>query len=233
MNISNKVAVITGVSKGIGLATVHLLLEKGMKVVGWGRTMPSVENDNFHFVKTDIRNYEEVENAYAETLKLTGDSIHVLVNNAGMGTVSLIEETDVQAWKDMFDTNVHGLFYCTKLVVPNMKKMEMGHIINIASIAGNTGIPQMSGYCGTKHAVRGISQAMYKELRDFGIKVTSIYPGSVKTGFFDKIEEIVANDNMMMPEDIASTILHVLESSGNYHHVDIEVRPLQPKGKKV
>ena len=109
--------------------------------------------------------------------------------------------------------------------------MEMGHIINIASIAATTGIPKMAGYCATKHAVRGISQSMYKELREFGIKVTTIYPGSVKTNFFDNIEAIDANNNMMMPEDIASTILHVLQSPDNYHHVDIEVRPLRPKGK--
>jgi len=74
---------------------------------------------------------------------------------------------------------------------------------------------------------------MYKELRNFGIKVTCIYPGSVKTNFFDKIKSVTVSDNMMMPEDIADTILHCIQSSENYHHVDIEVRPLRPKGKIV
>jgi len=72
---------------------------------------------------------------------------------------------------------------------------------------------------------------MFKELRNFGIKVSVIYPGSVNTNFFDEIDAVNANDNMMMPEDIASTIMHVLTTPPNYHHIDIEVRPLRPKGK--
>ena len=231
MDLKNKVAVITGVSKGIGLATSKLLLSKGMIVVGWGRTKPNIEDKNFHFFRTDIRYFTAVEKSYHKTIELIRSDIHVLINNAGVGFVSRIELADVEEWKEMFDTNVHGLFYCSKAVVPKMKEMEMGHIINIASIAATTGIPQMAGYCATKHAVRGISQSMYKELREFGIKVTTIYPGSVKTNFFDNIAEIDANDNMMMPADIASTILHVLETPDNYHHIDIEVRPLRPKGK--
>ncbi len=231
MDLKNKVAVITGVSRGIGLATLKLLLSKGMTVVGWGRTKPNVEDKNFHFFRTDIRYFTAVEKSYHKTVELIRSDIHVLINNAGVGFVSRIELADVEEWKEMFDTNVHGLFYCSKAVVPKMKEMEMGHIINIASIAATTGIPQMAGYCATKHAVRGISQSMYKELREFGIKVTTIYPGSTKTNFFDNIAEIDANDNMMMPDDIAATILHVLETPDNYHHVDIEVRPLRPKGK--
>ncbi|CAN5907166.1 hypothetical protein BH24BAC1_BH24BAC1_07060 [soil metagenome] len=105
-------------------------------------------------------------------------------------------------------------------------------IVNIASIAGLTGVEQMSGYCATKFAVRGISQALYKEVRDYGVKVTCIYPGSVDTHFFDLFANVTQRENMMQPEDIASTILHVLASPPNYHHVDIEVRPLQPKGKR-
>jgi len=110
-----------------------------------------------------------------------------------------------------------------------MKKIEEGHIINISSIAGNTGIETLSGYCATKFAVRGLSQALYKEVRNHGVKVTCIYPGSVQTNFFDKIDGITINENMIKPQDIASTIIHCLMSSPNYHHVDIEVRPLHIK----
>ncbi len=132
----------------------------------------------------------------------------------------------------MFRTNVDSIFYCSKLVIPQMKSMEEGHIVNISSIAGTNGIAGMAGYCGTKHAVRGISHSMFKELRNFGIKVTTIYPGSTNTNFFDEFSSVDSNDNMMRPEDIALTILQVLESSANYLPVDIEVRPLQPKGKQ-
>jgi len=131
----------------------------------------------------------------------------------------------------MFDTNVHGLFYCSKIVIPEMKNLGEGHIINIASIAGTNGVENMAGYAATKHAVVGISHSLFKELRNDGIKVSCVCPGSVKTHFFDDLEGVNAHDNMMKPEDIASTILHILKSPPNYFHADIEVRPLMPKGK--
>lgn len=232
MELKNKTVVVTGVSKGIGLAIVQILIKKGAKVAGWGRTEPDFKHPNFYFFKADMRSRESVEEAYKNTLQAFGEMIRVLINNAGLGYDGLIEEMPVEQWKEMFDVNVHGIFYASRLVIPNMKIADQGHIINMASIAGKTGIEQMSGYCGTKFAVYGISQAMYKELRNFGIKVTCICPGSVKTNFFDNIESVTAHDRMMMPEDIAETIVHVLETAANYHPVEIEVRPLRPFGKK-
>lgn len=229
MTLDNKVAIVTGVSKGIGLATVNMLLDKGCKVAGWGRTAPNISNANFHFYKTDVRNIDEVNASYESTVQDLGEDIAILINNAGLGYEGGIETLDPKLWHQMFETNVDGIFYCSRLVIPKMKSNDEGHIINISSIAGNTGIPNMAAYCATKHAVMGLSHSMYKELRNFGIKVTCIYPGSVKTNFFDKIDSVEINDGMMMPEDIASTVIHCLESQANYHHVDIEVRPLKPK----
>jgi len=232
MDIRNKVAIVTGVSKGIGLATVKMLLEEGVSVIGWGRTAPDVDHDNFKFIETDVRDFRSVESAYEATVRAVGDDIPILINNAGLGYEGFLDEMEMEQWHQMFETNVDGTYYCSKMVIPKMKERDLGHIINISSIAGTTGIPGMSAYCATKHAVKGLSHSMYKELRNFGIKVTCVYPGSVKTNFFDEIDSVEANDNMMMPEDIASTIIHCLQSQGNYHHVDIEVRPLRPKGKK-
>ena len=231
MNLEGKVAVVTGVSKGIGLATVKALLEKGAIVAGWGRTAPDLEHEHFHYFECDVRYPESVQNAFDQTIARVGTHVQVLINNAGLGLSAYFEDMSLDDWHLMFETNVNGIFYCTRLVLPGMKELEEGHIINISSIAGTTGIEQMAGYCGTKHAVRGISHSLYKEVRNYGIKVTCIYPGSVQTNFFDKIESVTVNENMMRPEDIASTIMHALESHPNYHHVDIEVRPLMPKGK--
>lgn len=223
---------MTGVSRGIGFATVELLLAKGMRVVGWGRTVPELQHKNFLFISCDVRSLQEVQHAYEATVQKFGNHVAVLVNNAGLGIAGKLDEMAPEDWHTMFETNVNGVFYCTRLVLPGMKGAEEGHIINISSIAGTTGIEQMAGYCGTKHAVRGISHSLYKEVRNYGIKVTCIYPGSVKTNFFDNIDGMTVSDNMMRPEDIASTIIHALESHPNYHHVDIEVRPLMPKGKR-
>jgi len=230
MDIKQKVAVVTGCSKGIGYAVAIDLLNKGARVAGWSRSKPDIQHPNFRFYETDLKSFNSVESSYKNTIK-DFESVDILVNNAGLGYEGAIDTMPVAQWEEMFQVNVNGLFYCTRLVVPAMKKKFSGHIINLASIAATNGVEGMSGYCGTKHAVRGISQSIYKELRVFGIKVTCIYPGSVKTNFFDKIDSVTTNDNMLMPEEISSTIMHVLESPENCHHIDIEIRPLMPKGR--
>lgn len=230
MELKGKVAIVTGASKGIGLATVKMLLDAGAKVAGWSRSAPGIDNANYRHFNTDVSDHGSVGKAFEETTEHFGEDISILVNNAGYGLAGKMDEMPVEQWEDMFKVNVNGIFYCTRLVLPLMKRLGEAHIINIASIAGNTGIEGMSAYCGTKHAVAGISHSLYKEVRSDGIKVTCIYPGSVQTNFFDHIDSVQANENMMQPQDISSTIMHALSSSGNYHHVDIEVRPLKPKG---
>ena len=232
MNLKNKIAIVTGCSKGIGLATVNSLLAEGVKVAGWSRSEVKIDNPNFINVQMDIRNINSVEKAFLDTVSHFGNEIAILINNAGLGYSALFEDLKVEEWNQMFETNVNGIFYTTRSILPQMKKLDEAHIINISSIAGNTGIETMSAYCATKFAVRGLSQALYKEVRNYGIKVTCIYPGSTQTNFFDEIESVTANENMMQPTDISSTIMHCLESNPNYHHVDIEVRPLMPYGKK-
>jgi NADP-dependent 3-hydroxy acid dehydrogenase YdfG len=232
MELKNKVAVITGVSRGIGLATAQLLLDQGVVVAGWSRTPPELQHPGFHFLEVDIRDREAVINAYRETVEQLGQPVSILINNAGLGRQAPLDEQLLEDWHLMFDTNVHGLFYCTQAVLPAMKVREEGHIINISSLAGLNGVEELAGYCATKFAVRGLSQSLYKEVREYGIKVSCIYPGSVRTSFFDEFPNITAHENMMQPADIAATILHVLQSPPNYLHVDIEVRPLQPKGKR-
>ncbi len=231
MILSGRVAIVTGVSKGIGLAIAQALLAKGTRVAGWSRTKPNLQHPNFTHYTTDIRSIDAVKKTFDETVRDFGDEIRVLINNAGLGYECDMDELLPEQWHEMFDTNVHGIFYASRLVVPYMKKHKRGHIINISSVAGTQGIPGMAAYCATKFAVRGLSQSLFKELRPFGIKVTCVYPGSVKTNFFDKIDSIEINDDMMMPEEIASTILHCIEAPDNYHIVDVEMRPLNVKKK--
>lgn len=231
MEIPDKVAVVTGASKGIGLAVVNQLLGKGMKVAGWSRTAPEIEHDNFLFVKTDVSDGHSVQQAFEQTVAKFGSQVSVLINNAGLGHYGNMTEMPFEQWKQMFDINVHGIYFCSNAVIPGMQQMDEGHIVNIGSIAGRNPVKGMVGYAGTKHAVTGISHSMFMELRDFGIKVTCIYPGSTNTHFFDKIDAVEANNNMMRPEDVAASIVHCLETHENYLPVDLEVRPLRPKGK--
>jgi NADP-dependent 3-hydroxy acid dehydrogenase YdfG len=230
MDQQNKLVVVTGVSKGIGKATANLFLEKGYLVAGVSRSSTIIEHDHFRFYQLDVSDHSAVKNTFQKICDDFGMTIDILVNNAGLGYSSYMHEMSDEEWHKMFDINVHGLYYCTKKVLADMMKQGYGHIVNIASIAGTMGVETMAGYCGTKHAVRGISHSLYKEVRNHGVKVTCIYPGSVNTHFFDEIDSVTANENMMRPEDIALSILQAVETHPNYHVVDLEIRPLKPKG---
>ncbi|QDH77782.1 SDR family NAD(P)-dependent oxidoreductase [Echinicola soli] len=232
MILEGKTAIVTGVSKGIGLEVARQLLDSGVTVAGWGRNSPPLEHERFYFFSCDVSDASAVDSAYHETVKVLGEDIRILINNAGFGKVGKIDEMDIEDWKGMFDVNVHGIFYVTRKVVPNMKKQDEGHILNVASIAGLNGVANMAGYCGTKHAVKGISHALYMELREYGIKVSTIYPGSVRTHFFDDIEGMDAHENMMRAEDVATTMVQTLQTHPNYFIADVECRPLRPKGKQ-
>ena len=230
MDLTGKVAIVTGASKGIGRATVEALLARGAAVAGWGRTAPAgLVHDRFQFFACDVRDEHAVAEAFTNTVRELGPEIHVLVNNAGLGIAGPVDGFSSGDWKLMFDTNVHGTFFCARAVLPQMKRQQLGHIVNIASIAGTTGIENMAGYCATKFAVRGFSQSLFKEVRNDGIKVTCMYPGSTHTNFFDDIPGTTANDSMMKPEDVAGAIIYALETPPNFHVVDVEMRPLRPK----
>lgn len=229
MDITNKVAVITGVSKGIGMSTAKALLDKGAKVFGLGRNNV-IEHANYTFIPCDVRSYESVKNAFDAIYKQTGRQIHILLNNAGLGYFGMLEEMPLEQWNELFETNVNGTFYCCKEALPVMKEQQYGHIINIASTAALEGMPQVAAYCATKWAVKGLSESLFREVRDFRVKVTCLYPGSVKTDFFRNSPNIQPHDYMLMPEDIALSIVQAVEMPDNFHTVNLEVRPLQPKG---
>jgi NADP-dependent 3-hydroxy acid dehydrogenase YdfG len=232
MELKNKVVAITGVSKGIGKALAEKYLNKGCVVFGLGRNKPSITHENFRFLSTDIRNYANVVSSFDKLLDETENNLHILINNAGLGYFGNVEDYSVEQMHEMIETNVYGVLYTCKQAVPIMKQQQYGHIINIASTAAIEGYPQVSVYCGTKFAVKGISESMYKELRDHKVKVTCVYPGSTKTDFFRNVESIEPHDYMLMPEDVATMIVQATETPDNFHQVNLEVRPLQPRGPK-
>ncbi len=232
MDLKNKYAVVTGVSKGIGEAMVNGLLAEGAIVFGLGRNPWPHQHPNFTFIQCDVQQYSEVENAFKQILEATNQQLHILLNNAGLGYFGNVEDLPLSEWHEMTRTNVDAMFYCTRLAVPVMKAVGSGHILNIASTAGLEGMPMVSGYCATKWAVKGFSESLWRELRDHKIKVTCVYPGSVKTDFFRNSPNIQPHDYMLMPDDIAGMMLYALKTPDNFHQVNLEVRPLQPTGPK-
>ena len=231
MNLNEKHIVITGVSKGIGLSLSKLLIDKSCHVYGWGRTDPGIKSDYFHFISCDVRDENSVQSAAEKSLAMSNDSIDGLINNAGLGYFGYLEEMPMDEIKVMMDTNVYGVFNVTRSLLPCFKENKSGHIINISSIAGIEAYPQVSVYSASKFAITGFSEALYKELRDFGIKVTCVHPGSTQTNFFDNVESIKAHDQMLSPVEVANNLVFLLESSDNFLTNTIVFRPLQPKPK--
>jgi NADP-dependent 3-hydroxy acid dehydrogenase YdfG len=193
MELNKKVAIVTGVSKGIGEALCKALLAEGCMVYGLGINAPPIQDQNLQFIPTDIRSFAAVESAI-QTIVKQEQHVHILINNAGLGYFANVEDLPLEQWDQMFQTNINGMFYTCKLTVPVMKQQGIGHIVNISSTAGLEGMPMVSGYCATKWAVKGFSESLWRELRDHKIKVTCVYPGSVKTDFFRNSPGIQAHD---------------------------------------
>ena len=234
MNLQSKIAIVTGASSGIGAEFSKILVEAGTKVYGLARSEAKLEEiqdklgDQFVPVPIDITNYTSIKTwVYSTFINETPD---ILVNNAGIGIFRNVDELSIDDWHTMMNVNLSGVFYLTRLFVPLMKQnTNVCHIVNIASVAGLMGNPTISGYNATKFGLRGFSEALFKELRFDGIKVTCFFPGSISTSFFDDIESVTLHDNMMHPVDIAKTLKYVLETPDNFLINEITMRPLNPK----
>lgn len=235
MVLKNKVAIVTGASSGIGKAFSTKLIEKGATVFGLARRLKKLQEisnelgEQFIPVEMDITDPGKIKSWVVKTFN--DDYLpHILVNNAGLGIFGNVEEISIADWKTMVDTNLNGVFYMTNAVVPYLKNNpDHCHIINIASVAALLGNPQLSGYNATKYAVRGFGEALFKELRYDKIKVSTMFPGSISTEFFEKAVGSDTHSNMMHPLDVADTLIHLLETPDNLLINEVTMRPLNPK----
>ena len=235
MNLSHKIAIVTGSTSGIGAAFAKDLINAGATVYGLGRNQDAQNKlqeqlgDAYHPVIADIRDRQFLD-AWVTATFTDQHAPDILINNAGLGIFGAIDEISPDDWEMMINTNINGIFYLTRTVVPFMKrKSTHSHIINVASVAGLMGNPNISGYNATKFAVRGMSDALFKELRYDRIKVTCIYPGSISTQFFASEDGLNTHSNMMTVEDISSTVMHILQTADNYLISEVVMRPLNPK----
>lgn len=233
MNIDGKIAVITGAGSGLGAAMSEALVNKGAVVYGLARNrekLQAVKNklgEKFIPVGMDITNQKDI----ASWIKNTFSDSHfpdMLINNAGAGYFSKIDELSLERWHEMINTNLNGAFYITSSIVPLMKKnTNSSHIINIGSILGKTTRAESAAYSATKYGMQGFSEALFKELRSYKIKVTCVNPGSIDTHFFEE-SGIHPHKNMLQPKDIAALIIHIIETPGNFLVDEITLRPLIP-----
>ncbi|MEZ5016006.1 MAG: SDR family NAD(P)-dependent oxidoreductase [Flavipsychrobacter sp.] len=222
----NKTILVTGATAGFGEAIATLFAKNGYDVCITGRREERLNNlketlEKDYGVKVgafvfDVRNREEVKQAIDE-LKKTIGKIDVLVNNAGLAAgLGGVDEGDIDDWDVMIDTNVKGLLYVTRQVVPLMKEQKSGHIINIGSTAGKLVYKNGNVYCATKHAVDALTQAMRIDLLPYSIKVTAINPGMADTEFSlvrfkgdkEKADQVYNDIQPLMAKDIADAAFY-------------------------
>ncbi|GLQ50635.1 oxidoreductase [Dyella flava] len=182
----NKVFLITGVSSGFGRAFAQAAARAGHTVVGTVRresdiaAFEAIDPLRTLAVLLDVTNFDAIEGKVASILAKFG-RIDVLVNNAGYGHEGILEESPLEAMRHQFDVNVFGSVAMIKAVLPGMRERRSGHIINLSSMAGYTPLAGIAYYAGSKFAVEGISGVLAKEVAPFGVKVTSLAPGSFRT----------------------------------------------------
>ncbi|MFZ1530104.1 MAG: SDR family oxidoreductase [Ferruginibacter sp.] len=233
-NLHNKTAYITGGSKGIGLGIAKCLLEKGMRVAITGRNLAVVEkaaasltNDPSKILalQSEVSNWDDEQKAVVATLKHFGQ-LDVLVANAGVGHFAPIDSLSPQQWKETIDTNLTGVFNSVKACIEPLKQSQ-GYIITIASLAGANFFETASAYNASKFGLVGFTQAIMLDLRKYGIKVSTIMPGSVATYFNNH----TPNDTdawKIQPEDIGQLVLDLLEMNPRSLPSKIELRPSMP-----
>jgi len=237
MDLNSKIAIVTGASRGIGAAFASALVEKGANVYGLARSLDTLNTlqdrlgGTFVPVQMDITNREAIRKWVNDTF--SGDrEPDILINNAGSGYFGKVDEMPLEQWRSMIDTNINGIYELTSYIVPLMKqKSGNAHIVNIGSILGSIGSAGRSGYCASKFAVQGFSEALFKELRYENIKVTCLNPGSIETDFFET-SGVQPHPHMLQPTDIADTLIHILETPDNMLINELTMRPLNPKPPK-
>lgn len=235
-DLKNKVALVTGGSKGIGYGVAEVLLNKGMRVAITSRTQSAADKAAADLKKigsgevlaiaSDVRNGNSQKQA-VEKIMQTWGSLDALIANAGIGYFGSIETLTEEQWNETIDTNLTGVFHSVKASIPALKKSK-GYIITIASLAGTNFFLNGSAYNASKFGLVGFTQAIMLDLRNAGIKVSTIMPGSVATEF-NNHQPSPEDAWKIQPEDIGQLVADLLEMNPRTLPSKIEVRPSLPK----
>ena len=235
MKLKNKTALITGASSGIGAACAKALANNGAKVVLTGRNQTSLEQLSEEiggrYMVADISQNDEVIKLFDEI----GESIDILVNNAGIAPKASIIKGKIESFEDLLRVNVLAVVHCCQLAIKKFDPSTGGQIINISSMSGHRVPPSGGFYAATKFAVRAITEALRYELKiqKNKTRVSMISPGFVDTPLLDnyfkgseeKLSELRERLEMLKPEDVADSLIHILESPNHVEIGDIMMRP--------
>ena len=232
--LQDKVAYITGGTKGIGLGIAKILSQQGIRVAISGRKKEDVDNAAAEIsgdsskvlgVVSNVRNFEDEENAVS-AIKNHFGQLDFVVANAGLGVFKPIDQLEIEEWNDMIDTNLTGVFHTLKASVEELKKSE-GYFISISSLAGTNFFENASGYNASKFGAVGFTQAAMLDLRKYNIKISTIMPGSVATNF-NNHEPSEKDAWKIQPEDLGNVVLDILKMNPRTLPSKIEIRPSKP-----
>ncbi len=233
-------AIVTGGTKGIGYGIAEALLVAGGKVMITGRDARGVEDavtrlgthaaDKTRVMgqAVDVRQRGAVDALVAETVKAFG-SLNTLINNAGVGVFAAVEETTDEDWARVIDTNLTGVFYCSRAAIPVMRQAGGGWIINIASLAGRNYFANASAYCASKAGLVAFSEALMLEVRNDNIRVSVVMPGSVATEFAGPSGHQTDESWKLTAADIAEVVMDLLRHPSRSLPSKVEIRPARTK----
>ncbi|WP_299455748.1 SDR family NAD(P)-dependent oxidoreductase [uncultured Microscilla sp.] len=239
--MTNKVALVTGASSGIGKATAEVFADYKFDVIICGRRQDRLEEladelqtkVNVYMLTFDVSNQQEVNKAIG-SLPKSWQNIDILVNNAGNAHgLAPIQDGDVNDWDAMIDINVKGLLYVTKAIIPQMVNRKTGQVVHVGSLAGKEAYPNGNVYCASKHAVDAINKGMRMDLHKHGIRVSAINPGLVETEFSkvrfkgdeEKAKKTYQGYQPLTATDIAETILFMVTRPAHVNIADLLILP--------
>ena len=239
--LKDKVAVVTGGSRGIGFSIAQALLAEGAKVFICGRDANALQAAleklratapaNVDGSAADVRNYEDCRKLVRAGAERFG-GLDILVNNAGVGVFKPVDQLSVEEWDATIQTNLCGVFYCCREAIPLMRKRGGGYIFNISSLAGVNALPGGAAYNASKFGLNGFSEAMMQDVRYDGIRVSYLMPGSVATDFAAAPGSRPRESWKLTGEDIAKAVIDLYKFPSTALASRIEMRPSQPPRKK-
>jgi 3-hydroxy acid dehydrogenase / malonic semialdehyde reductase len=250
-SVKNLVVLVTGASSGIGLACARTFAQAGAKIILSARRSERLEtlsqelqkefHTDIHILTMDVTQRSQVESQLSN-LSADWSKIDILINNAGLSRgLDKLYEGNIQDWEEMIDTNVKGLLYVTRSVVPGMVERGRGHVINIGSLAGHQTYPKGNVYCGTKVAVRAISEGLKQDLLGTALRVTSVDPGLVETEFSkvrfrgdeDRAEGVYQGLTPLTPEDVADTVFYCATRPPHVNINEVLMMPTDQSGSTL
>jgi NAD(P)-dependent dehydrogenase (short-subunit alcohol dehydrogenase family) len=240
MSFTGKVALVTGGSRGIGLAVARALLEGGAHVAITGTSTDNLRRAQADLeraaagrqvlaLRADVRRYEEVSEAVDSIVQRLG-GLDILVNNAGVGIFKRVADMSRNDWHQVIDTNLTGVFHCCHAALPHMKGRGGGWIINISSLASTNAFPEAAAYCASKAALNAFSEALMQEVRHDGVRVAYVMPGSVRTEFSGRA--LGDDEWKLAPEDVAQVVADLLAHPSRSLPSRVEIRPARPPKKR-